>query len=69
MKRRIAPLGTALSLAIALVLASTARAEVLPVRTYTALDGLPHDRVKRIREDALGFLWFCTTEGLGRFDG
>src|SRR5512140_3375928 len=44
-------------------------AELLPVRTYTTADGLSHDRVKRIRQDRLGFLWFCTTEGLSRFDG
>jgi ligand-binding sensor domain-containing protein len=43
--------------------------ELLPVRAWSTLDGLPHDRVKRIREDDLGFLWFCTTEGLSRFDG
>lgn len=44
-------------------------AELLPVRTYTTADGLPHDRVKSIRQDRRGFLWFCTTEGLSRFDG
>lgn len=57
------------SLAALLLLPGAAPAEVLPVRAYTTLDGLPHDRVKRIREDTLGFLWFCTTEGLARFDG
>ncbi len=46
-----------------------AHGELLPVRTYTTLDGLSHNRVKQIREDGLGFLWFCTTEGLSRFDG
>lgn len=46
-----------------------AHGELLPVRTYTTLDGLAHNRVKMIREDGLGFLWFCTTEGLSRFDG
>jgi signal transduction histidine kinase/ligand-binding sensor domain-containing protein len=44
-------------------------AEMLPVRSYSTLDGLPHDRVKRVRQDRLGFLWLCTTEGLARFDG
>lgn len=44
-------------------------AEMLPVRGYSTRDGLPHDRVKRVREDRLGFLWLCTTEGLSRFDG
>lgn len=42
---------------------------MLPVRTYTTADGLPHNRLKRIRVDREGFLWFCTTGGLSRFDG
>lgn len=44
-------------------------AERLPIRLYTVADGLPHDRVNRIRRDSHGFLWFCTPGGLGRFDG
>ncbi|HMY75672.1 MAG TPA: two-component regulator propeller domain-containing protein, partial [Blastocatellia bacterium] len=46
-----------------------ARAEILPVKTYTAADGLPRDAVWKVRQDARGFLWFCTSEGLVRFDG
>jgi signal transduction histidine kinase/ligand-binding sensor domain-containing protein len=45
------------------------RAEILPVKTYTAADGLPRDAVSKVRQDARGFLWFCTSEGLARFDG
>lgn len=44
-------------------------AERLPVKTYTVADGLPRDRVSRIRQDSRGFLWFCTLEGISRFDG
>jgi len=55
--------------AVALTGFPPARAELLPVRAYTTAEGLPHDRVKRILQDADGFLWFCTTEGLARFDG
>jgi signal transduction histidine kinase/streptogramin lyase len=55
-----------LLLALALV---TARAEQLPVRTYTTSDGLARDRVERIVQDSRGFIWFCTVEGLSRFDG
>lgn len=44
-------------------------AERLPVKTYTVADGLPRDIVTRIRRDSLGFLWFCTAEGISRFDG
>ncbi len=31
--------------------------------------GLAHNRVKRIVQDSRGFLWFCTADGLSRFDG
>src|SRR5258708_20700739 len=44
-------------------------AEQLPVRTYTTADGLPRDLVLRIVRDSRGFLWFCTGDGLGRFNG
>ena len=46
-----------------------ARAERLPVKTYTTADGLPRDSINRIVRDSHGFLWFCTEEGLSRFDG
>ena len=41
----------------------------LPIRSYTTADGLADNHVKRIRSDSRGFLWFCTDEGLSRFDG
>jgi ligand-binding sensor domain-containing protein len=41
----------------------------LPVKTYTTADGLPRDNINCIVQDARGFLWFCTSEGLSRFDG
>ena len=44
-------------------------AERLPIRTYTSADGLPSDTIRRIRSDSRGYLWFCTDEGVGRFDG
>lgn len=46
-----------------------AQAEQLPVRTYTTADGLPRDLVLRIVRDSHGFLWFCTGDGLSRFNG
>jgi ligand-binding sensor domain-containing protein/signal transduction histidine kinase len=46
----------------------SARAERLPVKTYTTADGLAHDRVRRIVRDSRGYLWFCTAQGLSRFD-
>lgn len=44
-------------------------AERLPIKNYTTADGLPRDYVNKIVQDSRGFLWFCTNEGLSRFDG
>ncbi|HYH85300.1 MAG TPA: two-component regulator propeller domain-containing protein, partial [Pyrinomonadaceae bacterium] len=53
----------------ALALAGVVRAEQLPVRTYATADGLAHDQVDKIVQDSRGFIWFCTFDGLSRFDG
>ena len=50
-------------------IASNAMAERLPLRKNTTEDGLAHARVRRIVRDPRGFLWFCTVDGLSRFDG
>jgi ligand-binding sensor domain-containing protein/signal transduction histidine kinase len=47
----------------------TALAEQLPIKTYTTADGLAQNLVNRIVRDSRGYLWFCTAEGLSRFDG
>ncbi len=52
-----------------LVLSSLVQAEQLPVKAYTAADGLAGNRINQIFRDSHGFLWFCTYEGLSRFDG
>jgi ligand-binding sensor domain-containing protein/signal transduction histidine kinase len=59
---------TNLLLAI-LLAASLVHAKRLPIRTYTTADGLASDQVLCIHQDSHGFLWFCTAEGLSRFDG
>lgn len=41
----------------------------LPTKSYTVFDGLANDSVNKIARDSRGFLWFCTGEGLSRFDG
>ena len=41
----------------------------LPLRVYSTADGLASNRINQIFRDSRGFLWFCTTEGLSRFDG
>lgn len=45
------------------------RAERLPFKIYSTTEGLAHDSVNKIVRDSRGFLWFCTGEGLSRFDG
>ncbi|HEY6230720.1 MAG TPA: two-component regulator propeller domain-containing protein, partial [Pyrinomonadaceae bacterium] len=52
-----------------LMLGSPTHAETLPFKRYTTSDGLANDKVNRIVRDSRGFLWFCTGEGLSRFDG
>ncbi len=45
------------------------QAEQLPITTFTTTNGLAQDRVKKIVRDSRGYLWFCTADGLSRFDG
>jgi ligand-binding sensor domain-containing protein len=54
-------------LVIALCLSTSA--QQLPIKTYTSADGLAQNNVSRAVFDTQGFLWFCTREGLSRFDG
>lgn len=44
-------------------------AENLPFKIYTTADGLAQDNINKIVRDSRGFLWFCTGDGLSRFDG
>jgi ligand-binding sensor domain-containing protein/signal transduction histidine kinase len=48
---------------------AVANAERLPVKTYTVADGILRDNVVKIKQDSRGFLWFCTNDGVSRFDG
>jgi ligand-binding sensor domain-containing protein/two-component sensor histidine kinase len=50
-------------------IANFVHAERLPTRIYTIADGLPRDAALCIKQDSRGFMWFCTPEGLSRFDG
>jgi ligand-binding sensor domain-containing protein/signal transduction histidine kinase len=57
-------------LPLLLLLAVTnVHAERLPIRLYSTADGLAHNTVRKIVRDSRGFLWFCTVDGLSRFDG
>lgn len=39
------------------------------VKHYTDEDGLPQNSIRGIRQDASGFIWLATEDGLTRFDG
>src|SRR4030095_16927591 len=56
-------------LLLVLIACAQPRAEQLPIRTYTTADGLARDSIHKIVSDPLGYLWFCTADGLSRFDG
>src|SRR5215469_16851013 len=54
---------------LALLGAAVLCADQLPVKTYTTADGLSRNGVFLIVQDAHGFLWLSTFDGLARFDG
>ncbi len=70
-RRKLKPVypGAVISLALLLIGPHPALSERLPVKTWTTSEGLAHDHVKRLVRDSHGFLWFCTLDGLSRFDG
>jgi len=68
-KRQSRPRRLPLLPAIVLGFELAVLAEQLPVKKYTTSDGLIRDYITRIVVDSHGFLWFCTPEGLSRFDG
>src|SRR5215510_9813697 len=57
------------ALSILLVCFGNSVAERLPIKTYTTADGLAQNAVNQIVLDSRGFLWFCTEDGLSRYDG
>jgi ligand-binding sensor domain-containing protein/signal transduction histidine kinase len=48
---------------------ATAWPERLPIESVTMAQGLASNTIHKIVRDSRGFLWFCTGEGLSRFDG
>src|SRR5215468_4911957 len=50
-------------------LTSFVAAQQLSLKIYTTADGLASNRISRIVRDSRGYLWFCTENGLSRFDG
>lgn len=51
------------------IFCSTANAQTIPYKQYGTEDGLGHSVVYSSFQDSKGFLWFCTDNGLSRFDG
>src|SRR5688500_7813541 len=58
-----------LALILLLTPPALGHAERLSTKTFTTADGLANNIVNRIVRDSRGYLWFCTEEGLSRFDG
>jgi signal transduction histidine kinase len=56
-------------LAILLLLYCRAAAQHPPAANYTIREGLPTNNVYSICEDARGYLWFATSNGVAKFDG
>src|SRR5215471_9764926 len=48
---------------------SVLSAQQLPIHRYSVSDGLAQNTVHCIHQDAKGYMWFGTAEGLSRFDG
>lgn len=68
-KKRVATHSFALLLGMLLGGFASARAEQLPVKTYTSADGLGSSFISSLMRDSRGFLWASTRDGLSRFDG
>jgi signal transduction histidine kinase len=63
------PLRVAITCCLLATPLAAGRAELLPIRTYTAADGLPSYEVRGVESDSRGFVWFFMSDGLSRFDG
>jgi len=60
---------TLLSVFALVLLLSPVFAKRLPVTIFTSADGLGSGFVDYIYRDSRGFMWFCTRDGLSRYDG
>src|SRR5687768_5352760 len=67
---RLQPVGRSLTAAaLVCIFAAATLAKTLPVRIFTAADGLGSSFINDLMRDSRGFLWFATRDGLSRFDG
>lgn len=69
MKSKRFSLIACLLLGALLGMAGAARSEHLPIKIYTSADGLGSGFIDFLMRDSRGFMWFCTRDGLSRFDG
>jgi signal transduction histidine kinase/ligand-binding sensor domain-containing protein len=56
-------------LCLAIISSQSVGGERLPVKNYTSADGLGSSFINHLMRDSRGFMWFCTRDGLSRFDG
>jgi hypothetical protein len=68
-RKEVASWRAVIYLGLTLAMPLIVQAGRLPIKTYTTADGLPRNLINRIVRDSRGFLWFCTGDGLSRFDG
>jgi ligand-binding sensor domain-containing protein len=54
---------------LVLIICFPVQAQYLPLQHYSKETGLAHSNVFRIFQDSKGFLWFCTDNGVSRFNG
>lgn len=48
---------------------ATVCGQILPIRNYSLIDGMPESTVRSVVEDHLGYIWIATQGGVSRFDG
>ncbi len=52
-----------------LLFLNTTRAQVYSITNYTTADGLINNRTHTLNQDALGYIWIGTDNGICRYDG
>jgi DNA-binding NtrC family response regulator/ligand-binding sensor domain-containing protein len=60
---------TLIIFSLLLVVNAFSQSEDIRFEHLTVSDGLPHNHIKCILQDHLGFLWFTTQNGLVKYDG
>lgn len=57
------------SITLVLFVVLHVHSERLPIKIYSSADGLGSSFIDFLMRDSRGFMWFCTRDGLSRFDG